>query len=115
MKNGIEEGTGTENNRVNIGSVTELLGDPNIKQEKPYTIIKFPGGDVEISRCEDGRYWVHVAVRDEREFGGFNQARIVDARMDFAGRYDDAGNAALKAAVEAGDVNHIAFLIDPRP
>lgn len=103
---------GTECNRVNVGGTTTLLGDPEVRPEKPYTIITFPGGSVEIARCEDGRYWIHAAVRgDDAE--GRAPGRIVDARMDFDGRYEDEGNAALRRAVEAGDCNHVAFLVEP--
>jgi hypothetical protein len=98
---------GQENNRARIGGRTELLGDPNIKPEKPYTIIAFPGGDVEIARTTDNQYWIHLAVRDGGE--------VVDARIDLAGRYADESNAALRKEIEAGDVTHIAFLVNPAP
>lgn len=109
---GLSSGSGTECNRVRVGGTTTLFGDPNVKPEKPYTIIRFPGGDVEISRCEDGRYWVHVAVREE-EAEGLSAGRIVDARVDFTGRYADTENDALADIVCQRDAAHIAFLIEP--
>lgn len=27
-------------------------------------VIKFPGGHVEVARCSDGSYWVHLEVVD---------------------------------------------------
>ena len=110
---GLYEITGTDCNRVKIGGRTELLGDRSIKLEKPRTIVGFPGGDVEIARTSDGDYWVHVAVRgggrDPKQAAG----RIVRARMDHDGRYNEPGNAALNEAIAAGDVRHIAFLVRP--
>lgn len=103
-------GTGADCNKVNIGGVTELLGNPLIKPEKPHTIVCFPGGDVEIARTEDGDYWVHVAVRKD---GKKAPGRIVNARIDFDGRYGAEANQILKSEIEAGDVTHIAFLIRP--
>ncbi len=104
--------TGTECNKVEIGGTTTLFGDPNIRPEKPYTIICFPGGDVEIARCDDGTYWVHVAVRRD-EITGQN-ARIVNARIDASSqRYCDEANTAMRSEIEQGDINHIAFRIEP--
>lgn len=109
---GIGLQTGTDVNRAKIGGTTTLFGDPNIKPEKPYTIITFPGGDVEIARCTDGTYWVHVAVRPDDITG--EDAKIVRARIDSGSqRYCDEANAAMNAEIERGDINHIAFLIQP--
>lgn len=104
---------GEDCNPVKIGGRTDLFGDPSIKREKPYTIICFPGGNVEIARTTDGSYWVHVAVRAGGRDPEQKPGRIVRARMDHRGRYNDEGNAALNAAIEAGDVEHLAFLIEP--
>lgn len=116
MPNGATDlfsGSGQDTNRVKIGGKTELLGDPAVKPEKPHTIIGFPGGDVEIARTTDGDYWVHIAVRKDHENPTGPSGRIIRARMDHHGRYNDEGNAALQAAIGAGDVYHIAFLIQP--
>ncbi len=108
---GIFSQGGTENNRVKVGKRNTLLGDPNIKPEKPHTIVGFPGGDVEIARCEDGRYWVHVAVHD---ISPENRAgTITDARIDAHGRYADEANKVLRDEIAKGDVTHIAFLVTP--
>ena len=110
---GIYAGDGEDCNRVKIGGRTELFGDPSIKPEKPYTIVCFPGGHVEIARASDEHYWVHVAVRAGGRDPEQKAGRIVRARMDHRGRYNDEGNAVLNAAIEAGDVEHIAFLVRP--
>jgi hypothetical protein len=100
---------------VNIGGKTTLHGDPAVRPERPHTIIGFPGGDVEIARTSDGNYWVHVAVRtDHREDGSpLPAGRIIRARIDADARYAEAANAALNDEIAAGDVTHIAFLIEP--
>lgn len=112
MTKGLTSERGSEINRARIGGVTELLGDPAVRIEQPYTIIRFPGGDVEIARCEDGTYWVHVAVREARAEGQ-PAATVVGARIDFVGRYGDEANATLRREIDRGDVNHIAFRIKP--
>lgn len=99
---------GSDCNPGRVDATTELFGDTKRKPEKPYTIVLFPGGSVEISRCTDGTYWVHVATK--REHGQPN-GRIVNARIDAAQRYCDESNAMLRAEIEKGDVKHIAFLI----
>lgn len=43
-------------------------------------VIEFPGGNVEVSRCSDGTYWVHTTFVDG--------ANIVAGRIDRAGRQD---------------------------
>lgn len=37
-------------------------------------IIKFPGGQVEVTRCTDNTYWAHLSVVDP--------SNIVDSRVD---------------------------------
>lgn len=106
---GLSAGRGTENTDVKIGGITELFGDPARKPEKPYTIVLFPGGSVEISRCTNGSYWIHVAT--DIGVPGGPKAAISEARIDATGRYCDATNAALASELELGGVNHIAFLI----
>jgi len=111
MTKGVKNGTGTAVNKAKIGGITELFGDPKIKIEKPYTILLFPGGTVELSRCDDGNYWVHIAT--QAMLAGEPAGRITEARIDADGRYCDLANGALKAEIIEGGVNHIAFKISP--
>lgn len=104
-------GQGEDVNVAKIGGVTELLGDPSIRPEKPYTIIRGPGFHVEIARTTDDDYWIHVAVRTE--VGAKRGGRVISARIDFDGRYGSDTNATLRREIAAGDVNHIAFLVKP--
>lgn len=107
---------GSECNPVKIGGTTQLFGDKTRKPEKPYTIVLFPGGSVEISRVDEGEnaggYWVHVAIDPEAKATcGEPVAYIAEARIDAKRRYCDEANAALGREIAQGDVNHIAFLV----
>jgi hypothetical protein len=111
MTKGVKSGEGTEVNKSKIGGITTLYGDPTIKIEKPYTILLFPGGSIELSRCEDGTYWLHAATH--QDLPSDPMAQITEARIDASGRYCDGGNAALQAELDKGGVYHIAFRFSP--
>jgi hypothetical protein len=100
-------GKGDDCNRVNIGGVTKLHGDPKKKAEKGHTIILFPGGSVEVSRTSDNQYWVHVAIEKD------GTAQIVNARIDACDDYLIPANKALKTSLETARVEHVAFLVKP--
>ena len=106
----LTSGKGSEVNKIKIGQTNVLLGDPNVKPEKPYTIIQFPGGHVEIARTSTDEYWVHVTTRHDIDT---KAATIVNCRIDCDGRYADDANATLKSEIAQGDVSHIAFLVSP--
>ncbi len=66
-----------------------LKGNP--KQPEPeHFRVTLPGGDVDIARCDDGSYWVHVRVDrpgapdddHERTYG-----RILGGRIDVHGKH----------------------------
>ena len=98
---------GQENNAVKVGGITQLFGDPAVKIEKPYTIINFPGGSIELSRSEDGAYWLHAATHQSTPEDPM--AAITHARVDAAGRYAEDTNHQLEREIAKGGVNHIAF------
>lgn len=104
----IDQAGGEFLNKIRIGQTLELFGDPAKKIEKETTVIKFPGGFVEVSRTLDNEYWVHVST-DEN-------SAIVDARIDAAGRYCDGARELIREALttEIRDgCNHIAFRVKP--
>lgn len=68
---------------------------------------------MEISRCTNGSYWIHVAT--DIGVPGGPKAAISEARIDATGRYCDATNAALAEEIAQGAVNHIAVLIGKPP
>ncbi len=76
-----------------------LYGDP--RSPEPESVrVAFPGGDVEVVRCEDGSYWVHVRVDSEEDVKAESAGvagRLVDARLDVRGKHAadcDAGDFA---------------------
>lgn len=81
-----------------------LVGDPKFRPEPTHVRIVFPGGDVDVARCSDGTYWVHVRVDRERDLVGLEgmpgkrAGRIEDARLDIEGVH--------AADCNAGDFAH---------
>ena len=76
-----------------------IQGNKDIQAEPPEVHFHFPCGIVSVIRCTDGKYWIHVDVRDLDE--NSNQCRkgsVVNARIDISG---EATNAA-----DVGDLNH---------
>jgi hypothetical protein len=71
----------------------------NPKSPEPSTgVIEFPGGHVEVSRCSDNTYWVHV--------GFVNGSNIVQGRIDRLNRTD-----AVEDLPDAKDVIKIAVRV----
>ncbi len=102
-----ERGEGMNFSNKSAKGEFELYGDKEKKIEKPITVIKFPGGHVEISRTSDNRYWVHVAVNPPDSMEG-QPGQVQDARIDAVGRYVDDSVAAELAKP---DFSHMAILI----
>lgn len=94
-------------NRIRVGQTLELLGDPKKKIEKETTVIKFPGGHVEVSRTLDNEYWVHISTVEN--------GQIVDGRADAQGRSCDNFTKLVRQMQGeiAEGVNHIAFRVKP--
>lgn len=87
---------------------TVLLGDKTKKAESAQHIIEFPGGAIEVSRCEDGSYWAHVTVNAEQAIDDAEGrvsaiGRIVDARADYPDGVRD---------VKAEGLTHLAVRIE---
>jgi hypothetical protein len=65
-----------------------LKGDRRHPEPESFR-VKFPGGDVDVTRTTDDEYWIHVRVNrpentiDEDEPNG----RIVDARLDIVNKH----------------------------
>jgi len=71
--------------------VTHIKGDKLTQAEAATYLTKFPGGHVEISRCTNGDYWIHVHV-NRSEFDGEGAGRIKDARLDLLGKHAGEAN-----------------------
>lgn len=60
------------------------------RQPEPETFrVSLPGADVDVVRCTDGTYWVHVAVHhpEKLDFPEKTAGRIIDGRVDVLDRH----------------------------
>lgn len=70
-----------------------LKGNP--KDPEPESVrIVFPGGDIDLVRCDDGSYWVHVRVDSDEDVKTSDRAkrvgRVVDVRVDYRDHHHEA-------------------------
>jgi hypothetical protein len=71
----------------------------NKKQAEPTTlVIDLPGGHVEVSRCSDNTYWVHVEV--------VNNANVMEGRIQRSDRVQ-----AVEEMPDASTVTKLAIRI----
>jgi hypothetical protein len=116
--------TGAHLKIVPLGSQSlgvNLDGDPR-RPEPMYFFVRFPGGLVEIARCDAGTYWVHTSVNRPDDCIGCESVRrggeVVDGRMDVAGKHAsecDAGGGCeipacttLRSGLPPSEVTHDA-------
>ena len=65
----------------------ELNGDSRDPEPEHFRVA-FPGGDVDVVRCGDGSYWIHVRVeRPGRDDGEGHYGRVLAGRVDVEGRH----------------------------
>ena len=93
----------------------KLLGDKTKRPESAQHIIEFPGGAVEVSRCDDGTYWAHIILNNEAgidDCEGLVSARgeVVASRIDYAFPTDPN----IIDIPNAGALHQIAVRIRPR-
>lgn len=64
-----------------------LKGDPR-NPEPEHVRIVFPGGDVDVVRCDDGAYWVHIRRNrpDDCVAGSAEEGVLRDGRMDLTSK-----------------------------
>lgn len=43
--------------------------------EPTHLIVKFPGGHIELARCQDGSYWAHLTGNDSE--------CVIDSRVEY--------------------------------
>jgi hypothetical protein len=78
-----------------------LRGTRGCGPEPTHVRIVFPGGDVDVARCDDGSYWIHVRVDSEadvRAESADHAGKLVDARLDIRGKH--------ASECDAGDFGH---------
>ena len=90
-----------------------LEGNPE-KPEPIHFRISLPFGDVDIARCSDNTYWVHVRTDNENDgshIPGDALGKFIDARIDLTSRHSsgcDAGDFTHP------DMYHLAVKIGPK-
>lgn len=91
----------------------ELFGDP--RRPEPETFrVALPFGDVDVTRCTDGSYWVHVRVDSEqqvREESAVRAGSIMEARIDARGKH--AGECS-PGDLGHPDAYHVAIRVGPK-
>jgi len=64
-------------------------------------VIQFPGGHVEVSRCDDGSYWAHISMVAAKN--------NTESRID----YETPGRT-IPPIPYANDIKHLAIRIAPK-
>ena len=86
-------------------TVLEIKGDKT-NPEKAETIIRFPTGEVSITRTSDNNYWVHFHIKKDRTTGR-PISRLLKARLDITGK--DTNDANIGDFGDPG-LYHLAIL-----
>ena len=64
-----------------------IVGDKR-NPEPTHLIAQFPGGYVEIARCQDGSYWIHAHRNTEAcEATGKVPGAVVGSRVDWSPKF----------------------------
>jgi hypothetical protein len=88
-----------------------LEGNP-AKPEPIHFRVVLPFGDVDIVRCTDNSYWVHVrtnTVEDTIAVDTRKVGKFVDARIDLTNEHADNSRAIQ---FQDPNMNHLAVRID---
>lgn len=87
-----------------------LEGNPQ-KPEPIYFRVVLPFGDVDIARCTDDTYWVHVRVNKDQIPDVAQNGEIIDGRVDVIGKH------AIETScgdLDNPDAYHVAVKIGPK-
>lgn len=88
-----------------------LEGNPQ-KPEPIHFRVVLPFGDVDITRCSDDSYWVHIRTNTEDDCIAVDTrkpGKFIDARIDLANEHAEASRAV---AFNNPNMNHLAVRID---
>ena len=94
-----------------------LFGDPKRPEPDHFRVV-FPFGDLDIARCDDGTYWVHLCVhRPEQTHSDpadLTLGRFVDGRVDSHHRHASETRDLAEPLNQPG-IYHLAVRIGPEP
>jgi len=88
-------------------TVLHIEGNPEKPEAAHAGMIKFPGGNVNVTRTTEGKYWVHICV-NLPETGFFIQGDTIPGKF-VGGRMDVVGKGVVDIHPDA---DHLAFLIE---
>ena len=74
--------------------------------EPQSAIIRFPGGNVEVSRTTDGDYWAHVVVEKFDDEGEPQKFELAATRVDYEREF--AKTHGIPDIADADHIQHIA-------
>ena len=90
----------------------KLEGNPN-KPEPTHFRITLPFGDVDIARCSDDTYWIHIRI-NKKDTGmyipGELTGKFIDARIDITSKHANECNVG---DFEHPDMYHMAVRMGP--
>jgi hypothetical protein len=86
------------------------------KTPEPSTgVIKFPGGNIEVTRTSSGSYWAHISIN--REDDGYEEGVIegfaVNSRVAY--KYEAGQRHGIKDIPEVDQITQIAIEIGREP
>lgn len=88
-----------------------LYGDPKIQPEPLHFRVALPFGDVDITRCSDGQYWVHLRVnKPERSTFRAHAGVVTDARID---AHDKHAGTLDASVLDDPQLYHLAVKLGP--
>ena len=86
-------------------ATTIIVAGDKAHPEPSSAIIRFPGGNVEVSRTSDGAYWAHIGFEEFGDDGERSRFQIVDSRIDY-----DAECGRKNGIPDVPDADHIKHI-----
>lgn len=96
-----------------VVQAVELRGDPWYPEPETFRVA-LPFSDVDVVRCTDGSYWIHVRVDSEqqvREEAAERAGAILEAWIDAHGKH--AGDCS-PGDIGHPDAYHVAIRVGPK-
>ena len=90
-----------------------LCGDRRNPEPEHFRIV-LPFGDVDIVRCTDDSYWVHIRVNRPEDGDSLDRKMgfVMDGRLDIHGKHV---SDVLGAPLDDPNLYHAAIRIGPAP
>ena len=92
----------------------KLNGTTKTPEPESFRVV-FPGGSVDITRCDDNSYWVHIARNIEDRCIGQDHIQpgyMIDGRVDIEGQHS---GHELANKIDDPMVEHVAIRVALSP